>query len=124
MDRIQLTGMKFYGYTGYLEEERTLGQWFELDLILGVDLAPAGQSDNLEDTLDYRGVIAQVKELIETSKFLLIERLADAIAEIALGFPQVENVQLRLSKPAPPIPNFNGKITVEITRYQADSNPF
>jgi 7,8-dihydroneopterin aldolase/epimerase/oxygenase len=37
MDFIQLTGIRCYGYTGYLAEERLLGQWFEVDLRIGVD---------------------------------------------------------------------------------------
>ena len=76
MDVIQLTGIRCYGYTGYLQEERFLGQWFEVDLRMTVDLAAAGQSDRIEDTLDYRSVITAVKEIISLSKFDLVEKLA------------------------------------------------
>ncbi|MGK7883005.1 MAG: dihydroneopterin aldolase, partial [Crocosphaera sp.] len=54
MDFIEVTGIRCYGYTGYLPEEQVLGQWFEVDLTLGVDLKDAGTSDNLDDTSDYR----------------------------------------------------------------------
>ena len=116
MDCIQLTGIRSYGYTGYLPEEQVLGQWFEIDLTLWLDLAPAGDSDNITDTLDYRHAIEIVKQLVKTSKFALVEKLAAAIADAILEFEQVQQVQVRLSKPAAPIPDFGGKITIELTR--------
>lgn len=116
MDFIQLTGIRCYGYTGYLQEERFLGQWFEVDLRMGVDLALAGQSDRIEDTLDYRSVIAAVKEIIATAKFDLVEKLADTIITKVLEFDRVQQVELKLHKPAAPIPDFGGKITIELTR--------
>lgn len=116
MDCIQLTGICCYGYTGYLLEEQVLGQRFEVDLTLWLDLAVAGKSDVIEDTLDYRSVISTVQQLVKTSKFALVERLATAIAELILESDKVAQVQVRLSKPAAPIPDFGGKITIEITR--------
>jgi dihydroneopterin aldolase len=118
MDVIQLTGIRCYGYTGYLQEERVLGQWFEVDLRMGVDLAPAGQSDAIEDTLDYRSVIAAVKEIISTTKFALIEKLAEKILTTVLDFDKVQQVELKLHKPAAPIPDFGGRITIELTRQK------
>jgi 7,8-dihydroneopterin aldolase/epimerase/oxygenase len=116
MDFIQLTGIRCYGYTGYLQEERFLGQWFEVDLRIGLDLAPAGQSDRIDDTLDYRSVIAAVKEIISTAKFDLVEKLAETIITKVLEFEKVQQVELKLQKPAAPIPDFGGKITIELTR--------
>lgn len=116
MDAIHLTGIRYYGYTGYLPEERILGQWFEVDLTIWLDLAVAGESDAIEDTFDYRPAIAAVKELITTSKFSLIERLASAIAKAILSFSQVERVRVQLTKLSPPIPDFTGKISIEILR--------
>jgi 7,8-dihydroneopterin aldolase/epimerase/oxygenase len=116
MDFIQLTGIRCYGYTGYLEEERFLGQWFEVDLRIGLDLASAGQSDQIEDTLDYRSVIFAVKEIVSTAKFALVEKLAETIVNTVLAFDLVQQVELKLHKPAAPIPDFGGKITIELTR--------
>ena len=116
MDVIQLTGIRCYGYTGYLQEERVLGQWFEVDLRLWLDLATAGKSDAIEDTLDYRGIIADVKEIISTAKFSLVEKLADTIVTTALNDDRVQQVELKLHKPAAPIPDFGGRITIELTR--------
>ena len=116
MDSIQVNGIRAYGYVGYLPEERVLGQWFEVDLTLWVDLAPAGKSDDIADTLDYREAIAIVKEQITTAKFHLVEKLISAIADQILSLDRVSQVRVKLSKPAAPIPDFSGRITLDITR--------
>ncbi|MBD2013231.1 dihydroneopterin aldolase [Microcoleus sp. FACHB-53] len=116
MDCIQLTGIRCYGYTGYLAEEQVLGQWFELDLTLWIDLAPAGESDDITETLDYRHAIEKVKQLVKTSKFALVEKLASVIATTLLELQPVQQVRVQLTKPAAPIPDFGGKITIDITR--------
>ncbi len=116
MDTIKIDKIRCYGYTGFLPEEQVLGQWFEVNLTIGVDLVKAGKSDAIADTLDYRNAIARVKDLIATKKFALIEKLAHVIAESILELDLVQQVSVELSKPAPPIPNFSGQITVTITR--------
>ncbi len=120
MDKIHLTGIRCYGYTGALPEEQVLGQWFEVDLSLWLDFSMAGQSDRLQDTLDYRQVIATVQHLVKTSRFALLERLVTAIAETVLAIPSanapIQQVDARLTKLAPPIPDYSGVITVEVTR--------
>ena len=118
MDCIQLEGIRCYGYTGYLPEEQVLGQWFEVDVTLWLDLALAGKSDAIEDTIDYRNIINRVQHLVKTSKFALVERLAGAIAESILANNSIQQVKVRLSKLAAPIPDFGGKITLELIRSQ------
>lgn len=116
MDSIQVSGIRAYGYVGYLPEERVLGQWFEVDLTLWVDLSPAANSDDLSDTIDYREAIAIVKAEITTAKYKLVEKLVSAIADKLLYLGRVSQVRVKLSKPAPPIPDFPGRITLDITR--------
>jgi dihydroneopterin aldolase len=116
MDSIHISAIRAYGYTGVLPEEQTLGQWFEVDLTLWLDLAPSGISDRLEDTLDYRDTIKHTQELIQTSKFQLIEKLAETIAQTILATQNLKQIQVRLTKLAPAIPNFGGQVTVDIVR--------
>jgi dihydroneopterin aldolase len=120
MDSIQVTGIRCYGYTGLLPEEQILGQWFEVNLTLWVDLAAPGASDRIEETVDYRKAIALVKSLVTTEKFALVERLAQAIADAILTLDLVEQVRVQLSKLAAPIPDFSGTITIDITRSKSN----
>jgi len=119
MDIIEINGLRCYGYTGYFTEEQVLGQWFEINVRISFDLRKAGQSDDLSDTLDYREVIEVIKQRVANSKYALIERLIEVIAQDILKKPHIEQVSLKLTKLSPPIPDFGGQISLEITR----SNP-
>ncbi|BAZ49285.1 dihydroneopterin aldolase [Nostoc sp. NIES-4103] len=121
MDCIHLTGIRCYGYTGYLHEEQVLGQWFEVDVKLWLDISKAAKTDAIEDTLDYRSVISLIQNLVKTSKFSLLERLVGAIADAILTeCDRVTQVQVTVSKPAAPIPDFGGKISIEVTRTKSN----
>ncbi|MGB3511878.1 MAG: dihydroneopterin aldolase [Microcoleaceae cyanobacterium] len=116
MDSISITGIRCYGYIGFFPEEKVLGQWFEVDLTIGLDLTNASKSDALEDTVDYGSIVNNVQELVKNSKFALLEKVADAIATAILQQPLVQNIKVSLTKLAAPIPDFSGKVTIEITR--------
>ena len=120
MDQLHINGIRAYGYTGALPEENVLGQWFEVDLTLWLDLSVAGTSDVLADTHNYVRLVQQVQTLIQTETFQLIERMADAIATQSLASdPRIEQIRVQLTKPNPPIPNFDGCIVVDITRQRS-----
>ncbi len=116
MDCIEVRGIRAYGYTGLLPEERILGQWFEVDLTIWLDLSSAAKSDDIKDTVDYRQAINIVKHVVKNAKFALVERLAEVIAQDILNIEGVAQVRVRLSKVSPPIPDFEGSITIDITR--------
>ncbi|MBC6480303.1 MAG: dihydroneopterin aldolase [Hormoscilla sp. GM7CHS1pb] len=123
MDCIHVTGIRCYGYTGLLPEEQVLGQWFEVDLTLWLDLSPAGESDAIADTINYAEAVQTVQQLVKTSKFALIERLAKAIADAILEMEEhssnqsrLQQVKVHLTKVSPPIPDFGGHVSIELTR--------
>lgn len=116
MDSIQVTGIKCYGYTGFLPEEQVLGQWFEVDLTMWLDLSTSGDSDELSSTVDYRQAIALVKDEIKHNKYALVEKLTNEIAKKLLNLMPIQQVRVKLSKLAAPIPDFDGKITIDMTK--------
>ena len=116
VDIIEISNLRCYGYVGYFPEEKVLGQWFEVNARISYDLARAGQTDQLTDTLNYAEVIELIKEKIVKSQFALIERLAQVIAQDILEIPLVTEVKLKLTKLSPPIADFSGQVSVEITR--------
>lgn len=120
MDWIRLTHIRCYGFTGFLPEEQALGQWFEVDVAMQVDVRSAGLTDRIAETLDYRGVIQRIQTCVQTSRFALVERLAQAIADSVLEDVMVQEVQVQLHKLHAPIPDFNGTITIDITRRRPE----
>ncbi|MFS8799442.1 MULTISPECIES: dihydroneopterin aldolase [unclassified Synechococcus] len=115
-DRLIVSGLRYYGYTGLDEAERASGQWFEVDFELWADLRPAALSGQLCDSLDYRSAVAGIAELVKSNQFVLIESLAEAIAEMVLRETGASKAKIRLTKCHPPIPELTGRVTVEIVR--------
>jgi dihydroneopterin aldolase len=120
MDAIEISGIRCYGYTGYLPEEQVLGQWFELDLTIWLDLSITGANDQLAHSLNYAEVVARVTTLLETCRFQTIERLNTVITEAVLAFDPVQRVHSRLVKVSPPIPGFAGRIAIAMTRSKGE----
>jgi dihydroneopterin aldolase len=97
--RIELSGLVVFGHHGYLEEERRLGQRFLVDLWADV-LGDATETDQIEDTVDYRRLAALVREVFGGEERLLLEGLAGAIADgIIERFPSIGWVRVRVRKP-------------------------
>jgi dihydroneopterin aldolase len=120
LDAIQISGIRCYGYTGYFPEEQVLGQWFEVDLTIWMDLSVTGSDDQLENTLNYADVVERVTNLLETSRFKTIEKLNAVIIEAVLAFDPVQKVHSRLVKVTPPIPRFQGSIAISMTRTKGE----
>lgn len=121
-DIIRLGGMSFYGYHGVSAAEKETGRLFEIDCEIEIDLAQAGHSDMLVDTVDYSRVYEIIRETVEGKAFSLIEKLAEHLADILLEMLPVYRVTLKVRKMNPPIPGQVKFIEVEITRFQSDAD--
>lgn len=121
MDRIRLTGMRFFGYHGFFPEESRLGQSFIVDLELEVDLRTAGRQDSLSQTVDYGKVYGTVKEIVEGAPFKLIEAVAERVAaQVLATHALVQAVTVRVHKPNAPIPGPIDDVTVELYRRRGE----
>ena len=121
-DVIRLSELSFYGYHGVTAAEKETGRDFEIDCELEVDLAEAGRSDRLKDTIDYQAVYELIRKTVEGTAFSLLEGLASHLATIILDNFPVERVTLKVRKLHPPIPGQVKHIEVEVTRWQGDPN--
>jgi 7,8-dihydroneopterin aldolase/epimerase/oxygenase len=115
-DRILLNGIGFYGYHGVHEEERRLGQRFLVDVELQLDLAGAEHWTDVSATVDYGRVHAAVLEIGTGAPCQLIETVAARIAAALLSRFALQQVTVRVTKPAPPMPGLVGSVAVEVTR--------
>ena len=120
-DRILLTGILAEGRHGVHEHERLTPQAFEIDVELALDLQPAGTSDELDRTVDYSAVDVRVRELVESRSFQLIEALAETIAADILATYPVEEVVVRIRKPAVLLAGPVESVGVEIRRRRPDA---
>ena len=110
MDRIVLKNMAFYGYHGNLASEQEQGQRFFVDVEIITDLTKAGQSDQLEDSINY-------VEVYETHN--LLERLGALIADSLHQYYQgIVGLSVTVRKPSVPISGILDYVEVITTRGQ------
>ena len=114
MDRILITGLRELGVHGALAEEQTRPQPFEVDVQLTVDLDPAGQSDALDDTVDYSAVAEAVSRVVRSERYHLLERLATRIAEVCKVDERVTEVAVTVRKLHPPVRAMVDHVAVSI----------
>ena len=116
MDKITLNNMKFFGYHGCEDFEKSHGQTFEADVVLLTDTRDAGKSDALKDAVNYVDIFAKIKSVMETERYDLLERLAQRTAERVLEDARVQAVTVRVRKPGVPLQGFLDCVQVEIYR--------
>jgi dihydroneopterin aldolase len=95
--RIQLHGIELRGFHGVLEHERSEGQRFLFDVDL--EVGEAGSSDRIEDAIDYRDVLACVREVSDGRAYRLLEALAGALADALFERFAIDRAEVRVRKP-------------------------
>jgi dihydroneopterin aldolase len=115
-DQVSLRGLSGFGQHGVFDFERQQGQRFVADVVCTLDLAPAAEHDDLERTVDYGVLAADVVADIEGDPLDLIEALADRIARTCLRRPAVQSVQVTVHKPDAPMPVSVADVAVTLTR--------
>ena len=115
-DQIRLTGVRAFGHHGVLDHERRDGQEFLVDVVMTVDLRPAGSTDELARTVNYAEVAADVVEVVTGEPRDLIETVAEEIAARTLARPLVEAVEVTVHKPQAPVGVPFGDVEVVVRR--------
>ena len=122
MDRIFLRGMRFMACHGVLPHEREIPQPFEVDVELGLSLRAAGESDDLDDTVNYAEVYDVVSTVLTVTRKYLIEALAEEIADDLLrDFDSLRWVRVTVHKPAAPIDGIFSDVGVTILRRRKNT---
>jgi len=103
MDCIELNKMIFHAYHGVMEQERTVGNNYRIDLKLFLDLRKAIDSDNIEDTVNYAAVFSIIKEEMTNPSHLLEHVAGRIVRKIRQRYPFISKITIRLAKINPPI---------------------
>lgn len=118
-DRIVLANMRFQGHHGVSDEERASAQPFEVDVELPRDLRVPGRTDDLATTIDYSLVFDVCRAVVETRRFRLLEAIAETIAQELLALFDLDEVVVRVRKPAVKLGGPLDHARVEVGRRRA-----
>ncbi len=114
LDRIHIRDLAVRCILGLRDWERKKKQDVLINLTLHADLVDSCTSNRIEDTIDYKNLKDRILDTVEDSRFRLIERLAETIADICLVEPRVCQVDVAVDKPG--ALRFSRSVAVEITR--------
>ena len=114
MDRIFIRDLALRCIIGLYPEEREKKQDVIINVVMETDLRAAGQSDDLNDTVDYKTIKLNILDFVENSSFQLIESLAEGVAKICLADSKVQCATVTIDKPG--ALRFCKSVAVEVTR--------
>lgn len=100
---IRLEGMEFRAYHGCYDLEQRVGNRFVVDMKITVELGRVAEDDDVRQAVNYLTVYELVRAAMDVTQ-RTIERVAcNIIAAVREHFPQVETVECRVTKLAPPL---------------------
>lgn len=104
LDFIKIKNLEIFAKHGVMPEENALGQKFVISIELECDVRKAGQTDDLNYSVNYAEVASFVTKKATRNTFQLIEKLAEYLAqEILLQYDAVRAVTLEVKKPWAPV---------------------
>jgi FolB domain-containing protein len=115
-DYVFINGLQLKCVIGIDDEERLTPQNVILDVSIGLDVTTASVSDDVSDTIDYSALTDRLVDFVESSSFMLLERLAVAIADICFDEKRATWVQVSVDKPS--AATKASKVGVTITRHK------
>lgn len=116
MDMIKITNLEIFAHHGVFPEETRDGQNFYINAKLYLDCRKAGQTDDLEQSVNYGEVCHFMTKYLKEHTFLLLESAAEHMTEqLLLEYPLLRSVEFEICKPHAPIglPFDNVSVTVQ-----------
>jgi FolB domain-containing protein len=114
MDKVIIKDLVARGVIGLNDWEREVLQEILINIVVYTDIQKAGETDDIQYSVDYRALVKKAIKHAETAGRLTVEALAEDIARISLEIPNVQKVQVRVEKPG--AVRFAKSVGVEIER--------
>jgi dihydroneopterin aldolase len=109
--QVSIDDIRIFAFHGLYPEERILGNWYTLDVLVEAESLPSF-SDDIANTIDYSHIFAICQQVMATPVDLL-ETVAENIAkQIQADLTQEVSVLVQISKENPPMGVSGGKSTV------------
>ena len=114
MDKVIIKDLLVRGIIGITDYERRLPQDILINITLFTDIHKAGQTDKIEDCINYSTVAKKIIAHAEKVQRFTVEALASDIAAICLEDAGTSRVCVRVEKPG--AVRFAQSVGIEIER--------
>ena len=98
MDILFIRDLRIDTVIGVYEWERYVKQTIVFDLEFGIDCTVPAATDDVVDAVDYKAVSKRLIEFVSSSRFNLVETLAERVAELLLSEFGMPWLRLRVNK--------------------------
>ncbi|WP_039914956.1 dihydroneopterin aldolase [Cellvibrio mixtus] len=99
MDIVYIRDLRIDTIIGIYDWEREVRQTVSIDLEMASDIRRAAETDDIQYALNYKAVSKRLIAYVENRNALLVETLAEEIAQVIRAEFNVPWLRLRLSKP-------------------------
>ncbi len=96
---IRIKNLRLRTIIGIFDWEREHKQDLVLNLAIEFDGSKPGQSDQIEDTVDYKKITKRIIETVESSQYFLLEKLAQEILHLVMADSKVLKAKIEIDKP-------------------------
>lgn len=111
---IHLDHLLFFSFHGLHEEERILGNEYEVNAAVGIDVTE--NISRLEQTIDYAAVYKIISGRMAIPTALLETVAQELVALIHTQFPAVRSISISIRKKYPPIAGIQGSVAVSYAK--------
>lgn len=114
MDKVFINDLMVRGVIGISDRERSQAQDIVVNVVLYTDITKGGETDNIDDCVNYRTIAKAIIAHVEEVSRYTVEALATDIAALCLNTEGVQKVRVKVEKPG--AVRFSKSVGVEITR--------
>lgn len=114
MDKVIIKNLRARGIIGLNDWEREKPQDILINIEIDAELVKAGETDDIQYSVNYRTVAKKALVIAETAAKLTVEALAHDIAAAALEEERAVRVKVRVEKPG--AVRFADSVGVEVVR--------
>lgn len=113
---IEIEGMEFYAHHGHFDFEKQVGARFVVSATIHTDCSKAGQTDQLEDALNYQKIYDIIREEMAIPSALLEHVCTRILNRLHSSFSSIEKATIKVSKMNPPMGGAIEKVSVQLTQ--------
>ena len=99
MDTIRINNLRVKVIIGCNDDERTRPQELLITISIAFDTWNAAATDDLRNTIDYDRLARRITEMAEGTEYMLVETLAQRVADLVLEDERVQGVTVSIVKP-------------------------
>ena len=96
---IRISNLRLRTYIGFNEDELEKRQDVVVNVRFDYLAEKAADSDDVEYAVNYKTVTKQIITLVESNKFLLLEKLTTEVLDLVMENPLIKYAEVQVEKP-------------------------